>query len=120
MVNEWTIKYNWTKINKNYDRTRNYTNAEEYAKKHEKILNYYHDEPETDFKDKKNVYIAGAHSRDEEVNHWKESYEELAEISNELQTEKQALMIENARLSNKWFKCSEQLPKKLMGEFVQM
>lgn len=61
------------------------------------------------------AYIAGAHSRDEEVNHWKESYEELAEISNDLQTEKQTLMIENARLSNKWIKCSEQPPKKVDG-----
>lgn len=47
--------------------------AEEYAKKHEKILNYHHDEPETDFKDKKNAYLAGAHSRDEEIAELKET-----------------------------------------------
>ena len=34
--------------------------AEEYAKKHEKIINYHHDEPETNFDDIKNAYIAGA------------------------------------------------------------
>ena len=42
-------------------------NAEEYAKKHERILNYHHDEPETDFEDKKRAYLAGAYSRNEEV-----------------------------------------------------
>lgn len=34
--------------------------AEKYAKKHEKIINYHHDEPETNFEDIKNAYIAGA------------------------------------------------------------
>ena len=42
-------------------------NAKQYAKKHEKIINYHHDDPETDFEDKKNAYLAGAHSRDEEI-----------------------------------------------------
>ena len=46
-------------------------NAEEYAKKHEKIINYHHDEPETDFEDKKNAYITGARSRDKEINELK-------------------------------------------------
>lgn len=66
--------------------------------------------------DDAHAFYDGAHSRDDEVNHWKESYEELAEIANELQTEKQTLIIENARLSNKWIKCSEQPPKKRDGK----
>jgi hypothetical protein len=66
-------------------------------------------------KNEYDAFIAGAHNRDEEINHWKESYEELAEIANDLQSDNQKLMIENARLSNKWIKCSEQPPKKVDG-----
>ena len=64
--------------------------AEKYAKKHEKIINYHHDEPETDFEGKKNAYIEGAQSI-------------LPKIK------------ELTRTSNKWIKCSGQLPKKVDG-----
>jgi hypothetical protein len=59
----------------------------------------------------KNAYIAGAHSRDEEINHLEECYEELAEIANDLQTEKQTLMIENVKLRNPWISVEERLPE---------
>lgn len=90
-------------------------NAEEYAEQNK--VNFSEDKnfEVYDYDEQKEAFIAGAHSRDEEVNHWKESYEELAEIANDLQSDNQKLMIENARLSNKWIKCSEQLPKKVDG-----
>ena len=47
-------------------------------------------------------YVIGAHSCDGEANHWKESYEELVEIANDLQSDNQKLMIENAKLRNPW------------------
>ena len=94
--------------------------AEEYAKKHYNIP--FEDNSSVNVIVSEESYIAGAHSRDEEIkelndivhsrdeeiNHWKESYEELAEIANDLQSDNQKLMIENVKLSNKWIKCSEQ------------
>lgn len=94
-------------------------NAEAYAKKHEKVLHYYHgEEPETDFEDKKNAYIAGTHSRDKEIEELKEEIESLKENEKELfegfkkrGTKLGKLMKENIKLHNPWISIEDRLPE---------
>jgi predicted outer membrane protein len=53
--------------------------AKKYARKHETILNYHHDDPETDFDRIEAAYLAGAHSRDKEIKEFQKHVEQLKE-----------------------------------------
>ena len=54
-------------------------NAKKYAKRHETILNYHHDDPETDFDKIYDAYLAGAHSRDKEIKEFQKQIKQLKE-----------------------------------------
>ena len=58
------------------------------AKRRETILNYHHDDPETDFDKIYDAYLAGAHSRDKEI---KESQKHLQQFKEYLRDIKNAV-----------------------------
>ena len=53
--------------------------AKKYARTHETILNYHHDNPETDFDRIEAAYLAGIHSRDKEIKGYQKHIEQLKE-----------------------------------------
>lgn len=99
-------------------------NAEAYAEQHAVRIDGGGYEEEYDYKEQENAYIAGAHSRDEEIEELKKKLEDITKLKNCFASsldiydrDNKELQDELKLLRDPWISVEDRLPEKSVGYF---
>ena len=86
-------------------------NAEQYAEEHMVRTDGGGWEEEYDYEEQKAAYIAGAHSRNDEIEHKNTAIKELGKVCGDLLVENLNLKTDLYKLQNPWISVKDRLPE---------